>query len=148
MDEDEVNGQDESEMDPSAVDTSEDGGLGGGTWECLAISFQEYTAVLESLQSKNQDEKELVHRIRTQVLPDIEKVAEAQERKEAKRRREMENLQRMAGAKRSSRIADKAQKQKAEDDAAEAERKRKEDIVMALKEQARQKKMEEVSIPS
>ncbi len=54
-------------------------------------------------------------------------------------------MEKLATAKRSSRIAGKAERQKEEAEAAEAERKRQSDLAMAKKEQERLNKLERVS---
>ncbi|KAK5201875.1 hypothetical protein LTR16_001153 [Cryomyces antarcticus] len=124
----------------------EDDGFGGATWECLAVTLEEYNTFLESMRrSRDPNEKALHKRITVDVLPIIEKKAEAQRQKVARKQRELENMQKLATAKRSSRIADKMGKQKEIEEAAEAERKRITDLAMARKEQERQKNMEQVS---
>lgn len=143
----EDSGEDEEELsvvDPEAKD-DEDDGFGGAKWECIAVTFDEYKEFLAGIQkSRDADEKALYKRITAEVLPVIEKRAELQERKAAQRRRELENLEKLATAKRSSRLAGKAEKQREVQEAEDAERKRKEDLVMARREQERQSKMEEV----
>ncbi|KAE8354079.1 hypothetical protein BDV28DRAFT_93582 [Aspergillus coremiiformis] len=112
-------------------------------WECLAISLDDYREFLDSIRkTKDPDEKILRGRIEEQVLPVIEKEEEAQERQKAKREKELMNLQLLAGAKRSSRIAGKAEKERQEREAAEAARKREDELAAALKEEERTKKME------
>ena len=122
----------------------EDDGFGGSKWECVAITLGQYRDFLETIRkSKNMDEKDLHTRITEDVLPVIEKAEEAQQRKIARRERELMTLQKLATAKRSGRIASKMDKEREEREAAEAERKRQAEIVEAKKEQERQKKMEE-----
>jgi hypothetical protein len=60
--------------------------------------------------------------------------------------KELENLHKLASAKRSSRLAGKAEKQKEKDALDEAERKKLADLEMAHKEQERQRKLEEVRV--
>jgi len=133
----------EEEEKPSV--TEEDDGLGGAKWECIAITYEEYKSFLESIQkSRDPDEKVLHKRLTLEVLPIIEKRAEAQARKLAARQRELQTLEKMATAKRSSRIASRTEKQKEIEDAEEAERKRIADLAMAKREQAKQHKLEEV----
>lgn len=139
---------DEGEVEVEEADIGtekEDDGFGGATWECVAVTLEEYNAFLDPLRrSRNRDEKDLVADITREVLPELEKHAEALERKAAKERRELDALQKMATAKRSSRIAGRMEKQKEVDEVAEAERKRKEDLAMAHKEEQRRVNMEEV----
>ena len=123
---------------------TEDDGFGGSKWECIAITLGQYRELLETIhRSKNVDEKDLHARITEDVLPIIEKAEEAQQRKIARKERELMNLQKLATAKRSGRIASKMDKEREEREAAEAERKRQADLIEAKKEQERQKKMEE-----
>lgn len=126
-----------------AESAEDDDSLGGAKWECLAITFEDYQSVLASVKSKDEDEIMLTERIREEVLPDIEKAAASKERREAKRLRELENLERMATAKRSSRLADKTARQKEIEQAQEAERRKHGEVIAAHKEQERQRKMEE-----
>ncbi|KAK4987121.1 hypothetical protein LTR50_004817 [Elasticomyces elasticus] len=121
----------------------EDDGFGGMTWECIAATKAEYEAFLESMRrSRDINEKALHKRLLSEVMPTIEKSAEAQRQKLLKKQREQETLQKMVTAKRSSRVADRLAKQKEIDDAVEAERKRKADLQMARREQEKQLKME------
>jgi len=125
----------------------EEDGLGGATWECIAVTLDEYNAFLDPLRrSRNRDEKDLITEITQQVLPELEKHAEALERKKTKERRELEALQKMATAKRWSRIAGRMEKQKEVDEAEEAERRKRDELKMAHKEEARRMKMEEVCL--
>lgn len=120
--------------------------MGGATWECIAVTLEEYNAFLEPLRrSRNRDEKDLIADIAREVLPELEKHAEALERKAAKERRELEALQKMATAKRSTRIAGRMEKQREIDEAEEEERRKREELKMAHKEEARRLKMEDVS---
>ncbi len=119
-------------------------GLAGRKWECLAITLPQYKDFIETLRStKDPDEKYLYKTLVDKVLPTIEKLEEAQQRKAARREREMLNLEKLATAKRSSRIASKIDKQKEEQEAAAAERRKHAELADALKDRERQKKMEE-----
>lgn len=123
----------------------EDDGFGGMKWECIAITLEDYQNFLESIRkSRDPNEKALHKFITSDVLPIIEKRAEAQRQKALRKQRELETLQKMATAKRSSRLAGKAEQKKHEEEAAAAERKRQEELAMAHREQERQRKMEEV----
>ncbi|KAE8147018.1 hypothetical protein BDV25DRAFT_161228 [Aspergillus avenaceus] len=113
-------------------------------WECLAITLDDYKLFLDSIRrTKDPDEKILRDRIEDQVLPVIEKEEEAHERQRAKREKELFNLQLLAGAKRSSRIAGKQEKERQDREAAEAAHKREADLATARKEDERIKRMEE-----
>lgn len=132
-------------QETSPVETL-DNGLGGAKWECVAITLEDYNAFLDTLRkSKDADEKNLLKRTTEQVLPELERHAAARERKEAQRRRELLNLEKMATAKRSSRIADRQEQLNRQAEAEAQERRKKEDLAMALREQERQRKLEEVS---
>lgn len=125
-------------------ESSLDAGFGDRKWECLAVTLMEYQEFLKSMRkSRDADEKALCKYISNEVLPIIERAEEAQLRRQQKRERELNNLQRLATAKRSSRLADKQGREREEQIAAEAERKRKFDLAAAKQDQERQKDMEE-----
>ncbi|KAB2576098.1 Reticulocyte-binding protein 2-like protein a [Lasiodiplodia theobromae] len=118
--------------------------FGGMTWECVAVTLEDYTTFVDSIRkSRDPNEKELVKRLQADVIPIIEKRAEQQRQKALRKQRELENLEKLANAKRSSRIAGRLEKQKEQEAAVEAERKRVSDLEMAKKEQEKQKQMEE-----
>ncbi|KAI9881038.1 MAG: hypothetical protein M1830_008920 [Pleopsidium flavum] len=118
--------------------------FGGRKWECLAITLSQYENFLESIRkSKDSDERFLHKRITEEVLPVIVKAEEDQQRKNARREKELLTLQKLATAKRSSRIASKLDREREEQEAAEVERKRRATLIEGGKEQERQKKMEE-----
>lgn len=102
--------------------------------------YQEFLGTIH--KSKDPDEKYLRKQIEDHVLPLLEKAEEAQQRKRQKREKELLNLQLLAGAKRSSRIAAKEEREKAEREAAEAARKKEADLAEARKEQAKQQQLE------
>lgn len=81
--------------------------------------------------------------IEKHILPLVRERAEQQRAKEARRLREIQNTQKLATAKRSSRIAGKMEKQKAVEEAEEAERKRQLELEMVKREQQRQRMAEE-----
>lgn len=121
--------------------------FGGFTWECMAITMEDYTAFLDAhRRTKDPNEKAMMKRLQQEVIPVIEKRVEAQARKELKRQKELENLAKMATAKRSSRLADKHEKRRELERAEEEERKHQADLAMAQKELEKQRKMEEVSV--
>lgn len=147
VDEEEEEEEEETVQEVEMPEEKEDDGMGGAKWECIAVTLDEYNAFLDPLRrSRNRDEKDLIVEITQQVLPELEKHAEALERKKAKERRELEALQKMATAKRSSRIAGRMEKQKEIDEAEEAERRKRDDLKMAHKEENRRLKMEEVCL--
>jgi hypothetical protein len=130
-------------QEPEAV---EDDGLGGMKWECLCVTLEDYRDYLSSIRkSRDPNEKILYKRLEEEVIPVMEGLAEEQARKQARKAKELENLQKLATAKRSSRISARVEKQKELEEVEAAERKRQEELAKAQAEHARQKKLEEVS---
>ncbi|GIZ39663.1 hypothetical protein CKM354_000303800 [Cercospora kikuchii] len=145
---------DESAMDITNVtngaeatqlDVEEPGyGFTSKTWSLVAITLEEYQDFMASIfRSRDPNEKQLRARLEDDVLPIIEKRAEALKAKQMKRIRELENLQKMATAKRSSRLADKADKEAEARKEREAQEQRERELKMARAEQERQKRIEE-----
>jgi hypothetical protein len=121
----------------------EDGGFGGMTWECLAVTLDEFNAFITSIEkSRDPNEKVLRKRLIDDVLPLLEKQEEARKRKQAQKERELLNLEKLAHAKRSGRIASKMEQQKKDEEAREAERKKQAELAMAKKEQEKWTKLE------
>lgn len=120
-------------------------GFTSKTWELIAITLDEYQDFMASIfRSRDPNEKLLRARLEEDVIPIIEKRAEAIRQKQLKKLRELENVQKLATAKRSSRLAGKAEKEAHEREEREAEEKRQADLRMAREEQARQLRIEEV----
>jgi len=114
-------------------------------WECICITLEDYQEYLTSIRkSRDQNEKNLYKRIEEEIIPELARVAEDQARKEARKMKELETLQKLANAKRSSRISARLEKQKEVDHAEETERRRKTELAMAKAEQEKQRKIEEV----
>jgi hypothetical protein len=112
-------------------------------WQCLAVSLDEINAFLASIEkSRDPNEKILKKRIIEDLLPLLQKQEEARKRKAAQKERELLNLEKLATAKRSSRIASKLETQKQEEEAREAERRRQAELAMAKKEQEKWIKLE------
>lgn len=112
-------------------------------WECIAITLADYQQFLSSIQkSRDANEKALHVRLTKEVLPIIEKAEESLLRKKQKQERELQSLQRMATAKRSSRLEAKFEREKQEYAAAEAKRKRQEDLAAAKLDQEKQRKLD------
>lgn len=140
----------ESEAEPmSDADAEEhaadDGsrGFGGMKWECIAVTLDDFNTFLSSIEkSRDPNEKILRKRVVDDLLPLLEKQEEARKRKTAQKERELLNLEKLAGAKRSSRIAGRMEHQKQEEEAREAERKHQADLWMAKKEQEKWNKLE------
>lgn len=117
----------------------------GRRWECVAITLEDYNKFLDSIRrSRNADEKNLFRFVSDEVIPSLSHREEERQRKEMRKLRELENQQKLATAKRSSRLASKFEKKREQDEAEEAERKKHADIEMAHRELARQHRMEEV----
>ncbi|GKT89881.1 PHD-finger domain-containing protein [Colletotrichum tofieldiae] len=121
-----ANGTDEADQsvnepgDEAASTAPEDDGLGGMKWECLAVSLEDVQGIIASLhKTKDDNEKILRDQLLEHLLPILEKQEESRKRKEQQRERELLNLTKMANAKRSSRIANKAEQQKQEEKALE-----------------------------
>ncbi|OAP60885.1 hypothetical protein AYL99_05887 [Fonsecaea erecta] len=130
--------EEENKLDSWEIDT-----FGGFKWECLCITLADYQELCESLKkSKDPNEKALRERLMEEVIPVIEAAEERQRRKIERRERELMLMERMVGAKRSSRLADKHEREKKEAEQAEAEKKRQADLAAARREQERQEKME------
>jgi prophage antirepressor-like protein len=122
-----------------------DFGFTSNTWECIAITLEDYQEFLATIfRSRDANEKQLRQNIENDVLPILEKRAEAIRQKQLRKLRELENVQKMTGAKRSSRLAVKADREKEEREAREAEEKKQRDIEMAHEEQERLQRAEEV----
>lgn len=127
-----------SSVSPSSFDT-----FGGYKWECIAISLAQYHELCDSLKkSRDPNEKALRERLLESVLPTIEAAEEKQRRKIERRERELLTLEKLATAKRSSRIADKQERERHEREAAEAQRKHARDLAEAHRQQELQDKMD------
>ncbi|KAI1980875.1 hypothetical protein LOZ53_006127 [Ophidiomyces ophidiicola] len=112
-------------------------------WECIAITLVEYRSFVESLRkSKDPDEQILRDRLVDQVIPTIEKAEEAQQKKIQRKEKELVNLQKLATAKRSSRIASRQEKERQETFAAEEAKKREAERISTKKQQQLQEKIE------
>lgn len=136
---------DESEEENTEVklDVEDQDPFEGMKWECIAVTLDDYKEFLESLRNtRDADEKILRGRIEEQVLPVIEQEEASQERQKVKREKELFNLQLIAGAKRSSRIAQKSEKERHDREAIEAAQKREDELAAAREEEERLKKME------
>ncbi|KAK3310295.1 uncharacterized protein B0T15DRAFT_498439 [Chaetomium strumarium] len=126
-----------------AVAEPEDDGLGGMKWECVAVTLDDVRGFLSTIQkTKDANEKILRDQIQDHLLPILEKQEESRKRKQLQREKELLNLEKMAHAKRSSRIASKLEQQKMEERAREEERKRREEEAARRKEEQRRLKME------
>jgi hypothetical protein len=121
-----------------------DDGFGGRKWECVCVTLEDYQEYVNSIRkSRDPNEKILCKRIQEDVIPVMESLAEEQARKQARKMKELETMQKLAMAKRSSRISSRLEKQKEMEEAEAAERKRREELAMAQAEQEKQRKLEE-----
>ncbi|KAL8929910.1 MAG: hypothetical protein Q9208_001054 [Pyrenodesmia sp. 3 TL-2023] len=118
--------------------------FGGRKWECLAVTLTDYIIFLDSIKkSRDPNEKALYKRVSEDVLPIVEKDEESKQRRQARKERELMNMEKLATAKRSSRLASKFETERMHREAAEAEQKRKADIAAALAHEEKQKRMEQ-----
>jgi hypothetical protein len=126
------------------ADTKDTDTFGGFKWELVAITVAQYQEFIESVRkTRDTDEKALRDYLQEAIIPEIEKGEESQRRKIERKERELLNLQKLAGAKRSSRLADKHDRERQDREAAEAEHKRAADLAAAHKEQQRQERMDQ-----
>lgn len=117
--------------------------LGGATWECVAITLDELRIFIEPLKkSKDPNEKVLRTQIEEHMLPLLEKQEESRKRKMEKRERELLSLEKMAHAKRSSRIAGRAEQRKHEEVERQEREQRFAEEAAARKEEQKKIKME------
>jgi hypothetical protein len=136
-------GGDEGSDDGQHVTQPEDDGLGGRHWECIAVTLDEVRELLGPMdKTKDSNERILRDQLRDHLLPILEKQEESKKRKQQQRERELLALEKMAHAKRSSRLAHKMEHQRAEEQAREEERRRREEEAIARKEEQKQSKIE------
>lgn len=136
-------GGDEDSEDGQNSAAPEDDGLGGMQWECVAVTLDEVRVLLQWMEkTKDPDEKILRDQLQDHLVPILERQEESKKRKQLQRERELLALEKMAHAKRSSRLANKMEHQKAEEQAREEERKRREEEAIARKEEQKRLKME------
>lgn len=133
-----------TEENHGAAEQSEtDDALGGATWECVAITLEEVRDFIEPLtKSKDPNEKVLRSQIEEHMLPLLEKQEESRKRKMLQRERELLSLEKMATAKRSSRIAGRAEQRKNDEVERQEREKRFAEEVAARKEDQKRLKME------
>ncbi|KAK1978263.1 PHD-finger domain-containing protein [Colletotrichum cereale] len=144
-----ANGTDEADQsvnslaDDTVSTVPEDNGLGGMRWECLAVSLEDVRGIIASFhKTKDDNEKVLRDQLQEHLLPILEKQEESRKRKEQQRERELHNLAKMANAKRSSRIANKAEQQKQEEKALEETKLMQAQRTAAKKEEQQRVKLE------
>ena len=136
-------GGDEDSEDGHHAAMPEDEGLGGRHWECVAVTLDEVRELLRWMEkTKDPNEKILRDELRHHLVPILERQEESKKRKQQQRERELLALEKMAHAKRSSRLAHKTELQKAEEQAREDERRRREEEATARKEEQKRLKIE------
>lgn len=117
--------------------------LGGATWECVAITLDEVRSCIEPFKkTKDPNERILREQIEGHLVPILEKQEESRKRKMAQREKELLSLQKMAHAKRSSRLAGKAEQRRHEEVEREEREKRQAEEVAARKAEEERIKME------
>ncbi|KAI1057901.1 hypothetical protein LB506_000015 [Fusarium annulatum] len=122
----------------------EDDGLGGMTWECLAVTLDDVRSVVDGFRkSRDENEKILRNQLEKHLVPILEKQEQSRQRRELQRERELANAAKMANAKRSSRIAGRVEQQRQDEQIREEERHRKEEEASKRREELAQIKMEE-----
>ena len=135
--------EDEPVEEVAAQTEPEDDGFGGQKWECLAITLDEMNSIVASFEkTRDENERILRKRIVSDLLPLLEKQEESRKRKQAQKERELKNLEMLAHAKRSSRLASKMEHKREEEERRAAEKKHRAEVAMAKKEQEKWKKLE------
>lgn len=118
-----------------------DDDLGGMKWECVVATLDDARHLIDGLKkTRDANEKVLLEQVKEHVLPILEKQEEARKRKELQREKELLNLQKLAHAKRSSRIASRVSHQQEEEQRREEEMRRQREEAAARKEE--QKRLE------
>lgn len=122
----------------------DDDGLGGMKWECICVTLEDYQEYMASIRkSRDPNEKILYKRLEEDIMPVMQHLAEEQAKKQARKMKELENMQKLAMAKRSSRISSRLEKQKEQEELEAAERKRQSELAAAKAEQERLKQLED-----
>lgn len=125
------------------IDHADEDPLGGATWECVAITLDEVRSCIEPFKkTKDANEKILREQIEGHLVPILEKQEESRKRKMIQREKELLSLQKMAHAKRSSRLAGKAEQRRHEEIEREEREKRQAEEVAARKAEEERVKME------
>ncbi|KAI1115138.1 hypothetical protein F5Y14DRAFT_411268 [Nemania sp. NC0429] len=123
--------------------TPEDDGLGGAKWECIGISLNDIQKFLASMRkTRDENERILSKTVEEHLLPMLERQEELRKRKALQREKELLSLEKMAHAKRSSRIASKTEQQKLQQQAREEEERRREEERAARKAEQKRLKLE------
>ncbi|KAI0868395.1 hypothetical protein GGS24DRAFT_482507 [Hypoxylon argillaceum] len=134
---------DDDASDAEEVSKLEDDGLGGAKWECIGVNLDDIQGFIATMRKTRDDnEKILRDTVEEHLLPILEKQEESRKRKVLQREKELLSLEKMAHAKRSSRIAGKAEQQKLHQQAKEEEEKRQREEKAARKEEQKRLKLE------
>ncbi|KXJ91977.1 hypothetical protein Micbo1qcDRAFT_194954 [Microdochium bolleyi] len=137
---------DDAPMSDAATDAAaepRDDGLGGAKWECVAANIEDVRRFLDSIKkSRDDNEKILRKRIEDHLLPILEKQEESRKRKIQQKERELLALEKMAHAKRSSRLAGKIEQQRLDSQRREEDEKRRVEEEKQHKEDLARAKME------
>jgi hypothetical protein len=139
-----VNGEEEDDQkDEAGQNNHEEDTSKGYKWECIAVTLAEYQQFVDSLEkTKDPNEKILRDAIIADIIPVIQQVEEAHQRKIQRRERELINMQKMANAKRSSRLQDKHERERQQIQAAEEQRRLEAEQIAARKKEEMQAKIE------
>ncbi|KAL6858649.1 Sfi1 spindle body domain-containing protein [Trichoderma novae-zelandiae] len=126
----------------------EDTHLGDMAWECLAVTLPEVEALVESMaKSRDENEKILRRQLRDHLVPILEKQEQERSRRELRREKELATLAKLATAKRSSRIASKAEQREQQEKARiEQEQLREAAAIQRREEQKRAKVQRELEM--
>jgi hypothetical protein len=134
---------DEASEDGKQEARREDDGLGGAKWECVAVTLEDVNELLAWMKNtRDPDEKILRDQLQDHLVPILEKQVESKKRKQQQREKELLALEKMAHAKRSSRLAHKMEHQRAEEQAREEERRRREEEALARKQEKERLRLE------
>ncbi|KAH7326762.1 hypothetical protein B0I35DRAFT_457928 [Stachybotrys elegans] len=107
------------------------------------VTLQDVQLLLQSFEkTRDENEKVLRKQLADHLMPILEKQEESRKRKELQRERELLNLVKMANAKRSTRIAGKAERQRQEEIAREEEQKLREEEALRRREERNRLKVE------
>lgn len=136
--------EDEPASEAEEPTAPQDDGFGGATWECIAVSLDDVNAFLATIRkTRDENEKVLRDRLMEGLVPILEKQEESRKRKALAREKELLSLEKMAHAKRSSRLAGKVERQKHEEEERVEEAKRRKEEEAARKEEKLRLKREQ-----
>lgn len=143
-----TDGEEESKLEGDTttddIEGKSENSLSEHKWECVCVTLQQYKDFVDAhRKSRDPNEKALISRLETDLMPILEKAEEAQLRKIQKRERELLAMEKLATAKRSSRLAGKHERERIEQEQAEADKKRQADLAAARKMEEQQRRMEE-----